>query len=107
MAGYDSPLSGETVVEAVNKALTATQTISFTNLTASVWVEDDTYADYGYRCDVACEGVTANDYAEVVFDIDESTSGDYAPVCDTMANAVRIYAKVDNTITIPTIIITR
>lgn len=107
MAGYDSPLSGETVVEAVNKALTATQTISFTNLTASAWVEDDTYADYGYRCDVVCEGVTAADYAEVVFDIAESTSGDYAPVCDTMANTVRIYAKVDNSITIPTIIITR
>lgn len=107
MAGYDSPLKGETVVEAVNKALTATQTISFTNVSASAWVEDSTYADYGYRCDVACEGVTADDFAEVVFDIAESTSGNYAPICETKDGAVSIWSKVADTIIIPTIIITR
>lgn len=81
--------------------------LSFTNVEASAWVASTTYEDYAYQCDVACVGVTADDYAEVVFNLTESVSGDYAPLCETLTDAVRIYSKSDATITIPTIIITR
>lgn len=81
--------------------------LSFTNVEASTWVASTTYEDYAYQCDVACAGVTADDYAEVVFNLTESVSGDYAPLCETLTDAVRIYSKSDATITIPTIIITR
>ena len=54
--------------------------IYYTNIQAATWVEDSTYTDFAYRCDLACEGVTPNDYAEVVFEVAQSTGGDYAPV---------------------------
>lgn len=81
--------------------------ISFSNVEASAWVSSTTYADYAYQCDVACAGVTADDYAEVVFNLAESVSGDYAPLCETLTDAVRIYSTSNATITIPTIIITK
>ena len=96
---------GATALQEVPKGYT--QTLSFTNLSAATWVEDSTYADYGYRCDVACAGVTADDYAEVVFDIAQATSGAYAPLCETKTNAVAIWSSENTIITIPTIIITR
>jgi hypothetical protein len=104
---YNSKYTGVQVEDALGKAMTATQTLSFANLTAADWVADSTYADYGYRCDVACAGVTTDDFAEVVFDLAESTSGNYAPICETKDGAVSIWSKVADTIIIPTIIITR
>lgn len=79
----------------------------YTNVTASEWVEDSTYVDFVYKCDIACEGVTPNDYAEVVFEVAQSTGGDYAPVCETIDNAVRIWSKKDSVIIVPTIIISK
>lgn len=79
----------------------------YTNVTASEWVEDSTYVDFVYKCDLACEGVTPNDYAEVVFEVAQSTGGDYAPVCETIDNAVRIWSKKDSVIIVPTIIISK
>lgn len=110
MAGFDSTLTGQQVQEAVRMVVDGElqpKGLEFTNLTARTWVSSTTYADYAYRCDVACTGVTANDFAEVVFGLAESTSGNYAPLCETRTNAVRIYSKSNATITIPTIIITK
>lgn len=82
-------------------------TLKFSNKTASVWVSDSTYQDYPYRCDIACDGVTADMYAEVVFELDQSTSGNYAPICETKTNIVSIWSNDNTEITIPTIIITK
>lgn len=75
----------------------------FTNVTASNWVSDNTYSDYAYKCELTCQGITANSVVEVIFDVDEATSGDYAPVCLSGANTVTIYSKVNDSITIPVI----
>ena len=77
----------------------------FNNKSASSWVASTAYADYGYQCDIACSGVTASMYAEVVFAPSQATSGNYAPVCETFTDKVRIYSKVNASITIPTILI--
>lgn len=81
--------------------------IYFTNVTANSWTSSTEYPDYIYQCDIACPGVTDQMYPEVIFDITEANSGDYAPVCDTLENAIRIYSKVNNTIIIPTIKISK
>lgn len=81
--------------------------LKFTDIVAAVWVEDPTYGNYPYRCDIACEGVNADMYAEVVFGMEQATSGDYAPVCETKTNIVSIWSKKDANITIPNIIITK
>ena len=77
------------------------------NVTASSWVADTTYADYGYRCALTIAGVTASDVAEVIFGVTEATSGDYAPVCQTYAGGVYIYSKVNTSITVPTVMVVR
>lgn len=98
---YSSEKTLEDVLE------NATFTLTFTDVEASTWVEDSTYEDFTYRCDLSCSGVLETDYAEVVFNVLEATSGVYAPVCRTSTDIVSIWASENTTITVPTIIITR
>lgn len=79
----------------------------FTNQSASSWESDSTYSDFPYRCDIACTGVTADMYAEVIFDVTEAQSGNYAPICETKSGAVAIWSKENTAIQIPTITITK
>ena len=85
--------------------------LTFTNksVATSAWASNTTYDDYPYRAAVACSGVTADMFAEVVFSPADATSGNFAPVCDTYAGGVYLYAKAvpDAAITIPTIIVWR
>lgn len=81
--------------------------LKFTNLSASSWVSDSTYSDYPYRCDLQCNSVTSEMYAEVVFSVMQASGGDYAPICETKTNAVSIWSKQNVTISVPTIIITK
>lgn len=99
----------DTMTAYVAERLTGKQdkVLKFEGKTASSWVSDSAYADYPYRCDVSCSGVTADMYAEVVFGVEHSTSGNYAPVCETKNGVVSIWSKENTTITIPTIIITK
>lgn len=107
---------GRTVEDTINQAaadvnedLNAKQdkVLKFTNLSASSWVSDYTYNDYPYRCDLTCNGVTSDMYAEVVFSVMQASGGDYAPICETKTNAVSIWSKQNVTISVPTIIITK
>lgn len=79
----------------------------FSNALANSWAEQSTpdYADFPYRCSIALTGVTDTMFAEIVFDAEEAMSGNYAPVCQTYNGGVYIYSKVDDTITVPTIVV--
>ncbi len=79
----------------------------YTNLSASTWTSDSTYEDFPYRCDIAIQGVTSADYAEVVFSMADAMSGEYGPICETHTGGVYIYSENNDTITIPTIYIRR
>lgn len=78
-------------------------------IATSAWASDATYADYPYRASFTLPTITALSFAEIVFSPADATSGNFAPVCDTYAGGVYIYAKTvpDATITIPTIIVWR
>lgn len=106
VTGYDNSIEiGEDGVM-VNGNAIATQR-KFASVTASNWVDSIEYSDYPYAVDLLADnGITASDFAEVVFDVAEATSGNYAPVAKTGDFGVRIYAKVNTEITIPQIIIT-
>lgn len=77
----------------------------YENVVINSWVSDTTYADYPFRGTTTVAGVTEEDFAEVVFNVAEATSGEYAPVCSTSAGIITIYSAKQDTITIPTIII--
>ena len=57
------------------------------------------------KATISISGVTANDYATVVFSASDATSGKLSPVCETGANTVTIYAKEPMALTIPVIVV--
>ena len=59
---------------------------------SSAWASDSTYSDYPYRASVPLSGVTANHAVFVNFSNDDSLSGKLAPVADSYAGGVYIYA---------------
>lgn len=78
-------------------------------IATSAWVSDTTYTEYPYRASFALPSITALSFVEIVFSPADATSGNFAPVCDTYAGGVYLYAKAvpDAVITIPTIIVWR
>ena len=79
----------------------------FYNQTVATWASDATYSDYPYKGTITLNGVKGTDGVEVTFSNADATSGNYAPICNTVANGVEIWAKAqDNALTIPTIHIT-
>ena len=106
VTGYDNSIEISEDGVMVNGNAIATQR-KFASVTASNWVESTEYSDYPYAVDLLADnGITASDFAEVVFDVAEATSGNYAPVAKTGDFGVRIYSKVNAEIVIPQIIIT-
>lgn len=92
-----------TIDDIANKA----SFFSFTDIEANNWVEDSRYENYQYCASLSCPGVTENDYAEVVFNVEHASSGNYAPVCESGASIVKIWSAVTDNIIIPTVIVTR
>lgn len=84
-------------------------TLLFQNKTVATtaWISDTTYQASGflYKADIACEGVTADYLPNVIFNVADAMSGNFAPVSDTGAGVVTIYAisKPTAAITIPVI----
>ena len=81
--------------------------LKFTNITVSTWASDTTYNDYSYRASITLTGVTSSMIAEVIFNVTDAESGNYAPVCETFDGGVYIYSKVNSAITIPTILVVK
>ena len=81
--------------------------IKLSNTTVSTWESDTTYADYPYKATIAATGVKSTMVAEVVYDMADAVSGNYAPVCNTFDGGVYIYSKVNTAITIPTVLVVK
>ena len=79
--------------------------LTFTNTLISTWVADNTYTGYGYKASITLTGVTADMIPEVIFGATEAISGNYLPIAESYAGGIYIWSKVDDTITIPTIIV--
>ena len=82
--------------------------LTFTNksVAASAFASNSTYADFPYRAAVALTGVTAAMVPEVFFGLTDAMSGNFAPVAESYAGGIYIYAaaKPSAAITIPTIL---
>lgn len=87
-----------------------TQITTYTSLSVpvSAWTSGG-ITDYPYQADVTCSGVSVSDFAIVTLAASDAASGRYAPVCETLTDAVRIYAVSvpDAALTIPTIAVWR
>ncbi len=80
--------------------------LMFTNKTVGSWTEipGDT-TGYPYMGVVICSGVTTDMMADVIFNVINASSGNFAPTCVTGAGVVYVYARSEPTsyVTIPTI----
>ena len=83
--------------------------VTGTSVETSAFVDDTTYTDYPYRAAIAIDGVTSDMIPEVIFDMDDCTSGIFAPLANTYDGGVYIYTAgvPDEIVVIPTIIIWR
>lgn len=67
---------------------------------------DTTYDEYPYKADIILPQIGETLVPTVIFSLADAESGNYAPIADSGAGYVRIWAKKapENTITIPTIL---
>ena len=73
---------------------------------ATSWKNDDTYSEYPYRASILLANVTAEHFATVVFSVADAIAGQFAPVAESYAGGVYIYANESpaETVTIPSIV---
>ena len=85
--------------------------LTFTNTTveAASFAADETYGDFPYRAAVPLMGAAEAMTPEVVFGVTDAMSGTFAPVAESYAGGVYIYAAElpSAAVTIPTIILWR
>lgn len=85
--------------------------LTFTNTTVEVasFTADETYGDFPYRAAVALTGAAEAMTPEVVFGAADAMSGTFAPVAESYAGGVYIYAAEipSAAVTIPTILLWR
>lgn len=105
---YNSKYKGSEVDDALDSIKDKQdKNLYFSDIEAVNWVESTEYSEYPYQCDLVCEGVRPEYYPEVVFGASEAASGNYAALCESLTDAVRIYSKVNTSIIIPTIQISK
>ena len=78
-----------------------------TTVATTAWADDTTYADFPFRASIPITGCTASHKPDVTFKLTDAMSGNYAPVCESYAGGIYIYAaaKPTATLTIPTILL--
>ena len=107
-SGSTNPVTSNGIYNAVNAKVSK---LSFTNksVTTSNWSAvsssaSDYYANFPYKANITCSGVTSTHFAQVVLAPADAISGDIAPINQTGSNTVTIYAASPVALTIPQIV---
>ena len=95
--------------------LTQTQIDRFTNnysykiedTSVSTWAASTAYAGYGFQAQINIADLSEFDSVNVVFGLLDAVSGNYAPAIEIYSGYILVFSKVNTTITIPTIEITK
>ena len=107
LSATDIPTSGGSDVE-TDLAAKQPKQLLFSNvsISAASFVSDLTYAEYGYRAQIALTGVTASMVPEVIFGLDDAVSGIFAPIVESYSGGIYLYAseQPSGATTVPTIV---
>ena len=82
-------------------------TYKIENKEVSTWAASTAYTGYGYQAQINIPNLTENDIVSVTFAGVDVISGNYYPTIQFYAGYILVFAKVNTTITIPTIEITK
>ena len=78
----------------VDNAVPSVITVSTnTTVATSAWSSNSTYSAYPYRASVAVANVTVNHFPSIVFNPNDADFSKLAPVCETYAGGIYIYAS--------------
>ena len=73
----------------------------------STWVTSTAYVGYGFQAQINIPNLTESDTVSVTFAGVDAISGNYYPTIQIYEGYILVFSKVDTTITIPTIEITK
>lgn len=81
-----------------NESNTKTITRNNVKVPVSSWAEDKTgdnyrFESYPYKADITVEGITTEYLPNVIFGMNEAISGKFAPICESGAGIVSIWAQ--------------
>lgn len=80
-------------------------TVAWQNVVVKNWVASTEFEDFPYEAKIELtDFVDYTTVPQVVFDIADTMSGNYAPICKSGDKCVYIYSKVQNEITLKTVI---
>lgn len=80
-------------------------TVAWQNVVVNNWVASTEFADFPYEAKIELtDFVDYKTVPQVVFDIADTMSGNYAPICKSGDKCVYIYGKVNTAITLKTVI---
>ena len=84
------------------------QNILFTNITvnSNQWVANND-ENFPYKAVITLNGIDGTMYPQLTLSLQDSVSGDLAPICETGVNSLTIYSQKEKTITIPVVLITK
>ena len=77
------------------------------NTPVSTWSDSTTYAKYPYEAVILIENIKESDSLEVIYSIPDAESTNHAPGGELYEGYIKIFAKVNTEITIPTLVITK
>lgn len=102
-------LPSNTNTELAKKGNAALITETNTSVPVSAWASDTTYTDFPFRAGITITDCTANHKPDVTFSLTDAVSGNYAPIAESYAGGIYIYAaeKPTAALTIPTITLLR
>lgn len=111
-ADKDITLNGYGIIDAYTKTeidtkLNNTRTYKILNTTVSTWLDSTTYTKYPHKAIILIENIKESDSVEVIYNIMDASSGNYAPGGELHEGYIIIFAKVNTEITIPTLVITK
>ena len=73
----------------------------------STWAASTKYVDFTFQAQINIADLSEADFVNVVFGVNEAVSGNYAAAIEQYEGYILVFSKVNTTITIPTIEITK
>lgn len=105
-------LSGYGITDAytqteINTKLNNIRTYKILNTPVATWLNSTTHTKYPYEAIIPIENIKESDSVEVIYNIMDAGSGNYAPGGELHEGYIKIFSKVNTEITIPTLVITK
>jgi hypothetical protein len=91
----------------IDTKLNNTRTYKILDTVVSTWSASTTYTKYPYEAVILIENIKESDSVEVIYNIIDAGSANYAPGGELYEGYIKIFSKVNTEITIPTLVITK